>query len=164
MDTRGVRYEDEPSEEVYRWWKSTIKSGGEMTSLKFDMSNASSTLTPKVRVVRELERMAVLAASAGLDDLRHKLITYRAGDLWVPTGGICKEEMEIPPVITILLVGLSGSGKSSLVNLMYSVLGRAGIIPFAHTSPGTVSGFFWKYPLYFTWVNGCLHSDPRPRS
>lgn len=127
----------ETSDSVYRWWRSTL-TDDEISSLKFDMSSTSSTLTPRLRVARELEREAALASNAGLDDLRHKLITYKAGDLWVPMGGVSKEEMAIPPVITILLVGFSGSGKSSLVNLMYSVLGRAGIIPFAQTSSGTM--------------------------
>ncbi|KAK3418043.1 hypothetical protein EUGRSUZ_H04024 [Eucalyptus grandis] len=42
--------------------------------------------------------------------------------------------MVIPPIMMVVLVGLSGSGKSSLVNLMYSVLGRSGLIPFSQTS------------------------------
>ncbi|KAL0348618.1 UNVERIFIED_CONTAM: hypothetical protein Sangu_1089600 [Sesamum angustifolium] len=42
--------------------------------------------------------------------------------------------MDIPPAVTILLTGLTASGKSSLINLMYSVLGRSGLIPFAQTS------------------------------
>lgn len=42
----------------------------------------------------------------------------------------------IPPVNTILLVGFHNAGKRSLVNLMYSVLGRSGLIPFAQTSSG----------------------------
>lgn len=61
-------------------------------------------------------------------------MNYRAGDFWLPVGGIKKEDMEISPVITIVLVGLSASGKSSLINYMYSVLGRSGLIPFAQTS------------------------------
>lgn len=53
--------------------------------------------------------------------------------------------MEIPPMITILLVGLSASGKSSLINYMYSVLGRSGLIPFAQTS-----SMFTHYPLLYS--------------
>ncbi|XP_031395648.1 uncharacterized protein LOC116206950 [Punica granatum] len=83
-----------------------------------------------------MERLA-LVAPKGLDELRHKLMVYRAGDLWLPTGGVRKEDMVIPPVVTVLLVGLSGTWKSSLVNLMCSVLGRAGLIPFAQTSNGS---------------------------
>lgn len=95
-----------------------------------------AALNPRLRVMRELERLAMVAQE-GLDDLRHRLVAYRAGDLWVPTGGLAKEEMAVPPVVTVLLVGVTGGGKSSLVNLMYSVLGRAGIIPFAQTSGST---------------------------
>ncbi|RVW39929.1 hypothetical protein CK203_081079 [Vitis vinifera] len=84
--------------------------------LKLDLHTLSH-LTPRRRLLRELERLA-LVADQGLDELRHKLITYRSGDFWLPTGGISKADMDVPPVITILLVGLSGSGKSSLVNLM----------------------------------------------
>ncbi|KAL0376388.1 UNVERIFIED_CONTAM: hypothetical protein Scaly_0756400 [Sesamum calycinum] len=80
-----------------------------------------------------MERLALIAGE-GLDDLRHKLLCYRAGDFWLPIGGIKKEEMDIPPAVTILLTGLTASGKSSLINLMYSVLGRSGLIPFAQTS------------------------------
>lgn len=83
-----------------------------------------------------MERLA-LVAPEGLDELRQKLFNYRCGDFWVPTGGIKKEEMDIPPLNTILLVGFHNAGKSSLVNLMYSVLGRSGLIPFAQTSSGS---------------------------
>ncbi|CDO98801.1 unnamed protein product [Coffea canephora] len=83
-----------------------------------------------------MERLAFVAPE-GLDDLRHKLITYGSGDFWLPVGGIKKEDLDIPPVITILLAGLTSSGKSSLVNMMYSVLGRSGLIPFAQTSGGS---------------------------
>lgn len=88
-----------------------------------------------------MERLA-LVAPEGLDETRHRLMSYRAGDLWVPTGGMRKEEMVIPPVVTVLLVGLAGAGKSSLVNSMYSVLGRSGLIPFAQTSSKTL-----KFPV-----------------
>lgn len=116
---------------VYRWWRSAAKYD-ESLKRKLDIPNISG-LTPRLKVLREMERLATVAVE-GLDELRHKLLTYRSGDFWVPTGGIKKEDMDIPPIITILLVGFSGSGKSSLVNLMYSVLGRCGLIPFAQTS------------------------------
>lgn len=117
----------------YSWWRSAAKFD-ECAKLKFDPPNISG-LTPRLRVLRELERLA-LVAHEGLNELRHKLLMYCSGDFWMPTGGISKEKMDIPPVITILLVGFSGSGKSSLVNLMYSVLGRSGLVPFAQTSSG----------------------------
>ncbi|KAF8376828.1 hypothetical protein HHK36_031494 [Tetracentron sinense] len=123
--------ENDSSNSVFCWWK-TAEEFKERGNLKLDLSNLSN-LTPTVKVLREMERLA-LVAPEGLDDLRHKLLTYRSGDFWSPTGGINKEDMKIPPLITILLVGFSGSGKSSLVNLMYSVLGRSGLIPFAQTS------------------------------
>ncbi|CAA6654358.1 unnamed protein product [Spirodela intermedia] len=75
-----------------------------------------------------MERLALVGHDS-LDDLRHKLLSYRAGDLWVPAGGVPKEALDVPPVVTILLVGAAGSGKSSLVNLMYSVLGAPGSSP-----------------------------------
>lgn len=118
---------------VYCWWRSAAKFD-ECVRLKLDVPNIAS-LTPKLRVLRELERLALIAHE-GLNELRYKLQMYHSGDFWVPTGGIKKEEMDIPPVITILLLGFSGSGKSSLVNLMYSFLGRSGLIPFAQTSSG----------------------------
>ncbi|KAK9282301.1 hypothetical protein L1049_005215 [Liquidambar formosana] len=123
--------EFEPSKSVYCWWRRAAKFD-ESVKLKVELPNIS-TLTPRLKVLRELERLALVAVE-GLDELRHKLLAYCSGDFWVPTGGIKKEEMDIPPAITILLVGFSGSGKSALVNLMYSVLGRCGLIPFAQTS------------------------------
>ncbi|XP_057475891.1 uncharacterized protein LOC130763877 [Actinidia eriantha] len=121
---------DQPPASTLCWWRTAAESGRHKVGEEFsDLSG----LTPRLKVIRELERLA-LVAPEGLDDLRHKLLTYRSGDFWLPTGGIKKEEMEIPPLITVLVVGLSGGGKSSLVNLMYSVLGRSGLIPFAQTS------------------------------
>ncbi|KAJ7973027.1 P-loop containing nucleoside triphosphate hydrolase [Quillaja saponaria] len=121
------------------WWRSAAKFD-DCVRLKLDCLPNISSLTPRLRLLREMERLAMVAHE-GLNELRHKLIKYRSGDFWVPTGGIKKEEMDIPPVITILLVGFSGSGKSSLLNLMYSVLGRSGLIPFAQTSSGNDSNF-----------------------
>ncbi|CAK9145626.1 unnamed protein product [Ilex paraguariensis] len=113
------------------WWRSApeVNENGHFNVDISDLSN----LTPRLKVLREMERLALIAPE-GLVDLRHKLINYRSGDLWLPVGGIKKEEIDIPPIITLLLVGLSGSGKSSLVNLMYCVLSRSGLIPFAQTS------------------------------
>ncbi|KAK9161672.1 hypothetical protein Syun_008013 [Stephania yunnanensis] len=122
---------------TYCWWRASSEFE-ESRNFKIDFTCISS-LTPKVKVLREMERLA-LVASEGLDDLRHKLLNYRSGDFWLPIGGIKKEDMEIPQVATILLVGFSGSGKSSLINLMYSVLGRSGLIPFAQTS-GKMSNY-----------------------
>lgn len=118
---------------VYYWWRSAAKFD-ECVKLKLELPNVSS-LTPRLRVLREMERLALIAPE-GLNELRYKLVNYRSGDLWIPTGGIKKEDMDIPPAITILLVGFSGSGKSSLVNLMYSVLSRSGLLLFAQTSSG----------------------------
>ncbi|XP_074268412.1 uncharacterized protein LOC141591828 [Silene latifolia] len=114
------------------WWRACATSE-ELSTLKINCVADVGELTPRLKVMRELERLAIVAPD-GLDDLRHRLVAYRAGDLWVPVGGVSKEGMNIPPQVTILLVGFAGAGKSSLVNLMYSVLGRAGIIPFAQTS------------------------------
>lgn len=134
MRNRLLSEEDqsEPPRSAVGWWRAAkeLDKNGRLTAEE-DLS--SHQLTPRLRVLREMERLA-LVAPEGLDDLRHKLIAYRSGDFWVPTGGMKKEEMEIPGMITIVLVGLSGSGKSSLVNLMYSVLGRSGLIPFTQTS------------------------------
>ncbi|XP_068663723.1 uncharacterized protein [Aristolochia californica] len=127
-----ISLDDEKEDEtksVFLWWRSAKEFDLE-GHLKIDNG---SNLTPRVKVLREMERLALIAPDS-LDELRHKLLSYRPGDLWLPTGGIKKEEFDIPPAITILLVGFSGSGKSSLINLMYSVLGRAGLIPFAQTS------------------------------
>ncbi|XP_024173642.1 uncharacterized protein LOC112179456 isoform X2 [Rosa chinensis] len=133
--------------EPYCWWRSTAKYD-EYVKLKFEGGLPDvSRLTTRMRVFKELERLALVASGStstreyhyhysegGVNELRHKLLTYQSGDFWMPIGGISKEKMDIPPVATILLVGFSASGKSSLVNLMYSVLGRSGLIPFAQTS------------------------------
>ncbi|XP_010259401.1 PREDICTED: uncharacterized protein LOC104598850 [Nelumbo nucifera] len=126
--------ENESSKSPFCWWRSA-EHFNDQGQLKLDLSNLSN-LTPRVKVLREMERLALIAPE-GLDDLRHKLLAYRSGDFWLPIGGIKKENMDVPSVVTILLVGFSGSGKSSLVNLLYSVLGRSGLIPFAHTSGNT---------------------------
>ncbi|KAL9235724.1 hypothetical protein vseg_010463 [Gypsophila vaccaria] len=121
----------------FHWWRSCATSE-EMSTLKINGVSDMADWTPRVKVMRELERLAMVAPD-GLDDLRHRLVAYRAGDLWVPVGGVQKEGMNIPSQVTILLVGFAGGGKSSLVNLMYSVLGRAGIIPFAQTSGSSLT-------------------------
>ncbi|KAJ8540379.1 hypothetical protein K7X08_030298 [Anisodus acutangulus] len=133
---RNISFSDEEQCEILPktttlWWR-TPQDFDENGHLKVDISDLSN-LTPRLKVLREMERLAFISTE-GLEDLRHKLITYRSGDFWLPVGGLKKEDMEIAPVITILLVGLSASGKSSLVNYMYSVLGRSGLIPFAQTS------------------------------
>ncbi|XP_050377690.1 uncharacterized protein LOC126794937 [Argentina anserina] len=139
--------------EPYCWWRSAAEYD-EYVKLKFEGGLPDvSRLTPRIRVFKELERLALVASgttagthefhshySDGVNELRHKLLTYRSGDFWMPTGGISKDNMDIPPVATILLVGFSASGKSSLVNLMYSVLGRSGLVPFAQTSSSSGSG------------------------
>ncbi|XP_021722254.1 uncharacterized protein LOC110689760 [Chenopodium quinoa] len=127
--------EDVSSE--FCWWR-TCATAEEMNSLKVSSISDVGSLTPRLKVMREMERLAMVA-SEGLDDLRHRLVAYRAGDMWVPMGGVKKEDMEIPSTVTILLVGFAAGGKSSLINLMYSVLGRAGIIPFAQTSGSSVN-------------------------
>lgn len=114
---------------TFYWWRSLPEFSTSNNRLRPDLTK----LTPRMKVLREMERLALVAPD-GLDEMRHKLVGYRAGDFWMPTGGMRKEDMVIPSVVTVLLVGLSGSGKSSLVNLMYSVLGRCGLIPFAQTS------------------------------
>ncbi|XP_074563425.1 uncharacterized protein LOC141820045 [Curcuma longa] len=108
------------------WWRSIAEE-----------SPKGDGTSPHARVVSELERLAA-AGTDSLDELRHRLLSYKPGDLWFPTGGIPKEEMDVPPVITILLVGIAGAGKSSLVDLMYCVLGRAGLVHF--TSPADKEG------------------------
>lgn len=113
------------------WWR-RVEEFDENGNFKVEISDIS----PRIKVLREMERLALVSVE-GLDDFRHKLLSYRAGDFWLPVGGVKKEEMEIPPTITILLTGLISSGKSSFINLMYSVLGRSGLIPFAQTSGTT---------------------------
>ncbi|KAL2459689.1 P-loop containing nucleoside triphosphate hydrolase superfamily protein [Forsythia ovata] len=130
-----LSFSDEDQDELQKsaicWWRRP-EEFDENGHFKIDISNFSN-LTPRIKALREMERLAFVAVE-GLEDLRHKLISYRSGDFWLPVGGIKKEDMDIPPVVTILLAGISGSGKSSFINLMYSVLGRSGLIPFAQTS------------------------------
>lgn len=119
-----VAFEDEkndPRTSSFCWWRSCEELD-------------EKVVTPsRLELLREMERLALIAPES-LDDLRHRLYSYHPGDLYIPTGGIEKEDLQIPPLITILLVGFRGAGKSSLINLMYSVLGRTGLIPFAQTS------------------------------
>ncbi|GAA0185191.1 hypothetical protein LIER_32479 [Lithospermum erythrorhizon] len=122
----------------YCWWRSSTEYD-ESVNLKSEGQNLSK-ISPEVKILREMDRLA-LVSPEGLDDLCHKLIAFRAGDFWVPTGGVTKEDIVIPPVNTILLLGFHNAGKSSLVNLMYSVLGRSGLIPFAQTSSGNGFGY-----------------------
>ncbi|KAI7749744.1 hypothetical protein M8C21_015599 [Ambrosia artemisiifolia] len=117
------------SSSPFYWWKSIPKFSSKDGSLNSPSSLSSSM----IKVLREMERLCLISEH-GVDDLKHKLMIYKPGDFWIPIGGIKKEDVDIPPVITILLVGLCGSGKSSLINLMYSVLGRSGLIPFSQTS------------------------------
>lgn len=119
------------SRSSFCWWRKT-EDFDENGNIKVDLSE-TCRLSPRLRVVRELERLNFICGE-GLDEMRQKLLGYRAGDFWLPIGGMKKEDVDIPDVITIVLIGLVGSGKSSLVNLMYSVLGRSGLIPFAQTS------------------------------
>ncbi|KAL9662467.1 hypothetical protein QQ045_027300 [Rhodiola kirilowii] len=114
------------------WWRAAQGANESDLVMGVDLGNLSA-LTPRLKLFREMERLNMVAHE-GLDELRHKLLNYRSGDFWLRAGGIEKKDMDIPPMITLLLIGLSGSGKSSLVNLMYSVLGRSGLIPFAQTS------------------------------
>lgn len=118
---------------AYCWWRSTVAFDEYCASETKVPPNVTSLSGP-VRVLREMERLALVSAGDGLGELRQRLLAYRAGDFWVPAGCIPREEMDIPAANTVLLAGFTGSGKSSLVNLMYSVLGRAGLIPFAQTS------------------------------
>ncbi|XP_058077052.1 uncharacterized protein LOC131225528 [Magnolia sinica] len=164
-----MRHEPSPdaaaddSRSPFCWWRSAEEfDGGDNVRLKIDVSNVSN-LTPRIKILRELERLALIAPEA-LYDLRHKLTTYKSGDFWLPTGGIKKEEMNIPPIITILLVGFIGSGKSSLINMMYSVLGRAGLIPFAQASGNSVnyrSNFLEEHNVLRSMRNGFCVFDSR---
>lgn len=114
------------------WWRSAREFKDNDHRLGPRLADLSN-LTPRLKVLREMERLALIAPE-GLNELRHKLVAYRSGDFWLPAGGVKREDMAIPPIITVVQVGLCGSGKSSLVNLMYSVLGRSGLIPFSQTS------------------------------
>ncbi|KAL3531515.1 hypothetical protein ACH5RR_010837 [Cinchona calisaya] len=115
---------------LYYWWRTATKFD-ECVKLKMDLPNISM-ISPTCKVLREMERLASIA-SEGLHELRQKLSAYRSGDMWLPIGGKEKKDMDIPPVNTILLVGFHNAGKSSLVNLMYTILGRSGLVPFAQT-------------------------------
>ncbi|KAF8006766.1 hypothetical protein BT93_K0931 [Corymbia citriodora subsp. variegata] len=138
--------EGEDDHAAYLWWRSAegYEECARIAGRPEAAASVASGLSPRVRVLREMERLAMVAPE-GLDEVRQKLFMYRAGDFWVPTGGLSKEEMDIPTTNTVLLAGFAGSGKSSLVNLMYSVLGRAGLIPFAQTSCGKSSDYTTMY-------------------
>ncbi|KAK4732315.1 hypothetical protein R3W88_025303 [Solanum pinnatisectum] len=127
--------QDEESRAMHYWWRLASKFD-ESVKFKFEKIQNLSKLTPILKVLREMERLYLMSIES-FDELRQKLMSYKVGDFWVPIGGINKEDLDIPPVNTILLVGFHNAGKSSLVNLMYSVLGQSGLIPFAQTSSGT---------------------------
>lgn len=129
----GCDDSDEEARSACSWWKSAAELDYVKLRL-FENSNASK-ISPRIRLLRELERLALLA-SESLNEIRHKLLSYRAGDFWVPTGGISKQDLEIPAVNTILLLGFHNAGKTSLVNLMYRVFARSGLLHFAQTSSG----------------------------
>ncbi|PWA82779.1 P-loop containing nucleoside triphosphate hydrolase [Artemisia annua] len=124
--TQTHQQNDQEPNTRFCWWKTVP----DFTSLK---TSSSPSCLSIVKVLREMERLCSISEH-GLDELKHKLMVYKAGDFWLPIGGLKKENMDIPSEVTVLLVGLSGSGKSSLVNLMYGVLGRSGLIPFSQTS------------------------------
>lgn len=143
----------------YCWWRSApeFDDRGRPDGRLYPATvEEVSALSPRLRVLKEMERLAAVAHDS-LDDLRHRLFSYRAGDLWVPAGGVPKKQLDIPPVVTVLLVGPSGAGKSSLVNLMYSVLGRSGLIPFARTSPGML---LEPAPIFLKFKWGVPPFDP----
>ncbi|KAB5569495.1 hypothetical protein DKX38_003288 [Salix brachista] len=91
----------------------------ELVRIKSDLPEIAC-LAPRVRVPRQLERLALIAQE-GLDEVRYKLQMYRSGDFWVPTGGIKKEEMDVPPVITILLAGF----ECTILGFSYGKIGDA---------------------------------------
>ncbi|MCD7453855.1 hypothetical protein HAX54_022351 [Datura stramonium] len=138
MDENVVDHHAEESRAMHYWWRSSAKFD-ECVKFKLEVMPNLSKMTPTLKVLREMERLYLMCPES-LDELRQKLMSYRAGDFWVPIGGINKEDMDIPPVNTILLAGFHNAGKSSLVNLMYSVLVRSGLIPFAQTSSGNDCG------------------------
>ncbi|XP_049407785.1 uncharacterized protein LOC125871230 [Solanum stenotomum] len=131
--------QDEESRAMHYWWRLASKFD-ECVKFKFEKIQNLSKLTPILKVLREMERLYLMSIES-FDELRQKLMSYKVGDFWVPIGGINKEDLDIPPVNTILLVGFHNAGKSSLVNLMYSVLGQSGLIPFAQTSSGNDCGY-----------------------
>ncbi|KAK8954495.1 hypothetical protein KSP39_PZI002690 [Platanthera zijinensis] len=129
--------DSEASVPSFFWWRSLPENeGGGGFGTPKAAAAATKAGKARMKVVREMERLAAAAVDS-IDELRHRLLTYRAGDLWFPAGGAGRQDTDIPPVITLLLLGFAGVGKSSLVNLMYSVLGRSGFVPFAHTSSST---------------------------
>ncbi|KAI3853828.1 hypothetical protein MKW92_047433 [Papaver armeniacum] len=96
---------------------SPTKEFDENGNLKLYYNNIPITdLTPRLKVIREMERLALIAMKVW-DDLRHKLLSYRSGDFWLPIVGIKKEEMDISPVITILLVDSLVLAKALLLIL-----------------------------------------------
>lgn len=150
---------------AYLWWRSAAgyEECARLAGRPEAAASVASVLSPRVRVLREMERLA-LVAPEGLDEVRQKLFAYRAGDFWVPTGGLSKEEMDIPATNTVLLAGFAGSGKSSLVNLMYSVLGRAGLIPFAQTSSGEEASNTLHLSVRFVLILSSSFANPRSKS
>eukprot|EP00271_Cylindrocystis_brebissonii_P023064 TRINITY_DN926_c0_g1_i1.p1 TRINITY_DN926_c0_g1~~TRINITY_DN926_c0_g1_i1.p1 ORF type:complete len:462 (+),score=99.97 TRINITY_DN926_c0_g1_i1:180-1565(+) len=78
------------------------------------------------RVKQELikKREALGKRAANADDLREQLARYTPGAGLRPAGGKTASDYEIPGATTILLVGMMGAGKSTLVNNMIRVLNK----------------------------------------
>lgn len=76
---RNLSFSDEDNQselpKTAIWWWRTPQDFDENGHLKVDISNLSN-LTPRLKLLREMERLALIS-SEGIEDLRHKLITYR---------------------------------------------------------------------------------------
>lgn len=93
--------ESEASVPSFFWWRSLLENEGGLGTPRAAATKAGKA---RLKVLREMERLAAAAVDS-IDELRHRLLTYRAGDLWFPAGGAGRQDTDIPPVITLLLPG-----------------------------------------------------------
>lgn len=59
-----------------------------------------------------------------IQDEKERLLRYRPGAWLIETGGINRNQYDIPTITTLLLVGPKGAGKSTLINNILRVLSR----------------------------------------
>lgn len=96
-----------------------------------------------------------------IQDEKERLLRYRPGAWLIETGGINRNDYEIPSITTLLLVGPKGAGKSTLINNILRVLSsenerldRAQV--FCKSSAETGSLFLQEYMVPGTSKAFCI--------
>lgn len=119
---------NEGSGPPFYWWRSA-EEFHENGRLKIDLSKHLQPHSQAQTAQRNGEAGATLPRSYGRLAPQDHGLPLRGS---LPSDGRNQQGRNAGP--TILLVGIVGTGKSSLAHLMYSVFCRSGLIPFAQTS------------------------------